>query len=109
MGHYHALFDKFGTIMTYPSKFGRAVGTRRFSDASRSDCEYTDPITSEKIYNVYCGGIRSDLEKGADAVGAMKITRYQHELSPSRPVLPTASSDGEYYPAKFLAGATIKI
>lgn len=102
----HALFDKFGTIMTYPSKFGRAVGIRRFSDASRSDCEYTDPITSEKIYNVYCGVDRSDLENGADAVGAMKITRYQHEsFSPSRPALPTASSDGEYYSAKFLAGA----
>ena len=102
----HALFDKFGTIMTYPSKFGRAVGIRRFSDASRSDCEYTDPITSERIYNVSCGVDRSDLENGADSVGAMTVTRYQHEsFAPSRPKLPAASSDGKYYPANFLAGA----
>ena len=104
----HAVFDKFGTIMTYPSKFGRAVGIKRFSDASRSDCEYSDPVTFEKIYNVFCGVDRSDSENGADAVGAMKITRYQHEnFSPSRPILPTKSSDGKSYPAKFLAG-TIK-
>ena len=102
----HAVFDKFGTIMTYPSKFGIALGIKRFSDASRSDCEYSDPVTLEKIYNVFCGVDRSDSENGADAVGAMKITRYQHEnFSPSRPVLATGSSDGKSYPAKFLAGA----
>ncbi|MBT7982182.1 MAG: hypothetical protein HN584_06395 [Akkermansiaceae bacterium] len=102
----HAVFDKFGTIMTYPSKFGIALGIKRFSDASRSDCEYSDPVTLEKIYNVFCGVDRSDSENGADAVGAMKITRYQHEnFSPSRPALGTGSSDGKSYPAKFLAGA----
>ena len=43
---------------------------------------------------------------GADAVGAIKATRFQIEqFSPSRPILGTKSSDGKIHATKFLAGA----
>ena len=102
----HGVQDKFVTIMPYPDKFGFAGQIARFSDASRMDCDYPDPITLTQVLGAACGIARTDIENGADAVAAMKTVRYQHELfSPSRPILPTVASDGKTYATKFLAGA----
>ena len=102
----HAVENKFVTLMSYPDVFGIASQINRFSDASRSDCNYTDPITFIEVFNAPCGIEISDTENGADVVAAMRIVRYQHEIfSPPRPVLPTRASDGENYSSKFLASA----
>ena len=102
----HAVEDKFVTIMPYASKFGIASQISRFSDASRSDCDYFDLINSVDVVNAPCGIEIADTEEGADVVAAMKIVRYQHEMfSPPRPVLPTRASDGESYSSTFLASA----
>lgn len=102
----HAVDNKFVTIMPYSTAFGIASQINRFSDASRSDCNYTDPITMIEVFNAPCGIEIGDTENGADVVGAMRIVRYQHEsFSPSRPVLPTKASDGKNYSSKFLASA----
>jgi hypothetical protein len=102
----HAIKDEFATIMPYPDKFGNAVSIKRFSDSSRSDCSYFDDPSYVKVVGVACGVDRSDDQNGADAVAAMKIVRYQHEqFSPTRPTLPTSSTDGKSYAAKFLAGS----
>ena len=92
--------------MPYATAFGIATQINRFSDASRSDCNYTDPIIFIEVFNAPCGIDIADTENGADVVAAMRIVRYQHEMfSPPRPVLPTRASDGENYSSKFLAGA----
>jgi hypothetical protein len=102
----HAVDNKFVTIMPYATAFGIASQINRFSDASRSDCNYTDPITMIEVFNAPCGIEIADTENGADVVAAMRIVRYQHEMfSPPRPVLPTRASDGENYSSKFLASA----
>lgn len=102
----HGVEDKFVTIMPYPDQFGFAGQIQRFSDASRTDCDYSDPITLAPVLGAACGIDRTDTENAADAVAAMKSVRYQHELfSPSRPILPTVASDGKTYATKFLAGA----
>lgn len=105
----HAVQDKFVTIMPYPEVFGSpipAAQIKRFSDSSRMDCDYEDPTTFTQVIGAACGISPLDTENGADAVAAMKIVRYQHEqFSPSRPILPTTSLDGETYSTKFLAGA----
>tara|TARA_B110000971_G_scaffold54862_1_gene55826 strand:+ start:46 stop:633 length:588 start_codon:yes stop_codon:yes gene_type:complete len=70
------------------------------------DCDYTDTISLEVVTGAACGISPADLENGADAVAAMKIVRYQHELfSPSRPSFPAVASDGEIYSTTFLGGA----
>jgi hypothetical protein len=102
----HAIKDEFATIMPYNTEFGNAVPIKRFSDFSRSDCSYVDEPSYVKVVGVACGVDRSDDQNGADAVAAMKIVRYQHEqFSPTRPTLPTRSSDGKSYSSKFLAGS----
>ena len=102
----HAVEDKFVTIMPYREEFGIASQISRFSDASRSDCDYSDPINFINVVNVPCGIEITDTENGADVVAAMKIVRYQHEMfSPPRPALPTRASDGKNYSSKFLASA----
>ena len=94
----HGEDNNFATMMAYFDEFS-ATRINRFSDPSRSDCGY---ITLERP----CGVDHSDALNGADAVGAIKTVHYQIEqFSPSRPILPTKSSDGKSYPAKFLAGA----
>ena len=98
--------DRFTTIMTYPSFFGSAHRIRRFSDANRSDCEYTQLKPYKIITGNACGIDRSDPVNGADAVGAMRIVRYQIEqFSPPRPILSSKSSDGKDYDSRFLAGS----
>ena len=102
----HAVEDKFVTIMPYPEEFGIASQISRFSDASRSDCDYIDPINFINVINAPCGIEITDTENGADVVAAMRIVRYQHEMfSPPRPVLPTRASDGENYSSTFLASS----
>ena len=102
----HAIKDKFATIMPYATKFGNAVAIKRFSDSSRSDCSYVDAPSYDEVLGLACGVDRSDDQNGADAVAAMKIVRYQHEqFSPTRPTLPTRSSDGKSYSSRFLAGS----
>lgn len=98
--------NKFVTIMPYANFFEDAWQISRFSDASRSDCEYTQLEPFKIIIGNACGIDRSDRVDGADAVGAMKIVRYQIEqFSPSRPVLSSKSSDENDYDSRFLAGS----
>ena len=102
----HAINDKFATIMPYATKFGNAVAIKRFSDSSRSDCSYVDAPSYDEVLGLACGVDRSDDQNGADAVAAMKIVRYQHEkFSPTRPTLPTRSSDGKSFSSRFFAGS----
>ncbi|MFT6401200.1 MAG: hypothetical protein ACJA2D_000506 [Pseudohongiellaceae bacterium] len=102
----HAVQGEYATIMPYASKFGIYWNIKRFSDPSRMDCDYIHPVTFLPIVGANCGVDRTDIDNGADAVSAMKIVRYQHEkFSPSRPSLPTKSTDGLTYSSKFLAGA----
>ena len=94
----HGEDDNFATMMAYFDVFN-ATRINRFSDPSRSDCGY---ITLKRP----CGVDRSDPLNGADAVGAIKATRFQIEqFSPRRPILSTKSSDGKIHATKFLAGA----
>ena len=94
----HGEDDNFATMMAYFDVFN-ATRINRFSDPSRFDCGY---ITLRRP----CGVDRSDPLNGADAVGAIKVTRFQIEqFSPSRPTLRTKSSDGKVHATKFLAGA----
>jgi len=91
----HGINGDFRTIMAYAVHFPDSEGLPRFSNPQRSDCNGNP-----------CGVSRDDPVAGADAVGALNVTRFAvSQFVGTRPTLVAANASGESTAATMLGGA----